>query len=341
MVRFSRLVLAGIMTAGIALFAAIGSNDAQEKKPFEKHDSSALYHSLRDVINTGAKMFNEQGDHVGCYRLYHGSLLAVRPFLAPDLQKSIDKGIANAEKQSSFSDRAFELRKVLDEVRDKTKPADTKKVEEKKKDEKKVEEKKKDEKKVEEKKKDEKKVEEKKKEEKKVEEKKKDEKKVEEKKKEEKKVEEKKKEEKKVEEKKVEEKKVTEKKAEEKKISEKKVEEKKAEEKKTDDKKAAATSNTLGQLTGKVNFAGKSLPGGYFVTLVGEGNKKFSSAIQKDGSFQFKTPIPTGSYRVAVEPVPGETASVNVPARYRAEGTSGLSVQVGTGKNSVNLEIVN
>lgn len=311
MVRFSRLVLAGIMTAGIALFAAIGSNDAQEKKPFEKHDSSALYHSLRDVINTGAKMFNEQGDHVGCYRLYHGSLLAVRPFLAPDLQKSIDKGIANAEKQSSFSDRAFELRKVLDEVRDKTKPADTKKVEEKKKEEKKVEEKKK------------------------------EEKKVEEKKKEEKKVEEKKKEEKKVEEKKVEEKKVTEKKAEEKKVIDKKVEEKKAEEKKTDDKKAAATSNAMGQLTGKVNFAGKSLPGGYFVTLVGEGNKKFSSAIQKDGSFQFKTPIPTGSYRVAVEPVPGETASVNVPARYRAEGTSGLSVQVGTGKNSVNLEIVN
>ncbi len=56
----------------------------------------------------------------------------------------------------------------------------------------------------------------------------------------------------------------------------------------------------------------------------------------------FKTPIPTGNYRVAVEPVPGDaTKGVNVPARYRNEGTSGLSVQVDAGNNSVNLEIVN
>ena len=277
MVRFSRFVLAGIMAGGIALFAAIGSNDAQEKKPSEKHDSASLYHSLRDVINTGAKMFNEQGDHAGCYRLYHGSLLAVRPFLAPDVQKSIDKGLANAEKLSSFSDRAFELRRVLDDIRDKSKPAEGKKVEEKKKEEKKVEEKKKEEKKVE-----------------------------------------------------------------EKKVPDKKIEEKKVPDKKVEEKKSAASTGKLGQLAGKVSFAGKSLAGGYFVTLVGDSNKKFSSAIQKDGSFQFKTPIPTGNYRVAVEPVPGDaTKGVNVPARYRNEGTSGLSVQVDAGNNSVNLEIVN
>ena len=227
MVRFSRFVLAGIMAGGIALFAAIGSNDAQEKKPSEKHDSASLYHSLRDVINTGAKMFNEQGDHAGCYRLYHGSLLAVRPFLAPDVQKSIDKGLANAEKLSSFSDRAFELRRVLDDIRDKSKPAEGKKVEEKKKEEKKVEEKKKEEKKVE-----------------------------------------------------------------EKKVPDKKIEEKKVPDKKVEEKKSAASTGKLGQLAGKVSFAGKSLAGGYFVTLVGDSNKKFSSAIQKDGSFQFKTPRP-------------------------------------------------
>ncbi len=302
MVRFSRFVLAGIMAGGIALFAAIGSNDAQEKKPSEKHDSASLYHSLRDVINTGAKMFNEQGDHAGCYRLYHGSLLAVRPFLAPDVQKSIDKGLANAEKLSSFSDRAFELRRVLDDIRDKSKPAEGKKVEEKKKEEKKVEEKKKEEKKVEEKKVPDKKVEEKK----------------------------------------VEEKKVPDKKVEEKKVPDKKIEEKKVPDKKVEEKKSAASTGKLGQLAGKVSFAGKSLAGGYFVTLVGDSNKKFSSAIQKDGSFQFKTPIPTGNYRVAVEPVPGDaTKGVNVPARYRNEGTSGLSVQVDAGNNSVNLEIVN
>ncbi|MBI1831344.1 MAG: hypothetical protein HYR84_07840 [Planctomycetes bacterium] len=92
-----------------------------DKKPFEKHDASALSDSLRDVINTGAKMFNEQGDHAGCYRLYQGSLLSVKPFLSKELQGRIDMGIANAERMPFYADRAFELRRVLDEIRASTK----------------------------------------------------------------------------------------------------------------------------------------------------------------------------------------------------------------------------
>jgi hypothetical protein len=86
-----------------------------------KHDASALNGALKDVINAGAKVYNDNGDHAGCYRMYQGSLLSVRPFLAPDLQKKIDAGVAKAETLGSFADRAHELRGVLDEIRDRTK----------------------------------------------------------------------------------------------------------------------------------------------------------------------------------------------------------------------------
>jgi hypothetical protein len=120
MTRMMQRTCVGLITIGAIWFAFVGNNVAQEKKDKKvppKHDASVLNESLRDVINTGANMFNEQGDHAGCYRLYQGSLLSVRPFVAAALQKNIDDGINKAEKMSSFADRAFELRRVLDEVR--------------------------------------------------------------------------------------------------------------------------------------------------------------------------------------------------------------------------------
>ena len=199
----------------------------KDKKPFEKHDASKLDEALRDVINEGRKMFNEQGDHAGCYRLFQGSLMAVRPFLAKDLQARIDGGIAKAEKMPSYADRAWELRRVLDDVRASTKGGSGK----------------------------------------------------------------------------------------------------------------AQDVGDKGQLTGKVTFDGKPLAGGYFVTLVGADGKKFSSAIQKDGSVQFKTPIPVGQYRVVIEPVPGDSKRSLIPARYAAEGTSGIVIMVQAGKNQVDWNL--
>ena len=76
--------------------------------------------------------------------------------------------------------------------------------------------------------------------------------------------------------------------------------------------------------------------------MIGEGGKKFSSAIQKDGTFQFKTGIPPGEYRIAIEPIPGEANEVTaLPIRYTKEGTSGLSVRVQAGKQQVDLNLVN
>lgn len=92
---------------------------SQEKKPLaEKHDAKALRDALKDVINQGAELFNKQGDHAGCYRMFQGALLSVKPFLAPDMQKEIDDSLATAGALSRYEERAFALRKTLDKIRE-------------------------------------------------------------------------------------------------------------------------------------------------------------------------------------------------------------------------------
>ena len=84
---------------------------------------TALYNTLRDVINRGADLYNPpNGDWNGCYRLYEGALMSVRPLLNPDLQKTIDGGLAAARTSPSLDRRAFELRAVIDRVRDAVNP---------------------------------------------------------------------------------------------------------------------------------------------------------------------------------------------------------------------------
>jgi hypothetical protein len=215
----------GAFAIAALLLANASENRAQDKKA---QDIAALNGVLKDVINAGAKIFNEQGDHAGCYRLYQGSLMSVKPFLPPEMQKSIDTAFANADKLPNFAERAFELRRTLDDIRSKTKPAGE-----------------------------------------------------------------------------------------------------------------VEAKSDKGTVAGKVTYLGNAVTGGYFVTLVAADGKKFSSAIQKDGTFQFKTPITPGDFRVAIEPVPGEAVNLKLPARYAAEGTSGLTINVQTGKQQVDLNLVN
>ena len=222
----------------------VPASDAQEKKPIaEKHDAQALVDSLRDVINTGAELFNKHGDYAGCYRVYQGGLLAVKPFLTPELQRRIDQAIAKAEQTPRFSDRAFELRTVIDEIRahGKGEPVIGKK--------------------------------------------------------------------------------------EVKTIDPKKTEK-------------AVIHPTVGSVSGKVTYEGKPAPPG-FVTFVGKDNRRFSASITVDGTYSFKTPIPPGSYRVAIERVPGAKipANLDIPERYRTEGTSGLTIEVKSGKTMLDLNL--
>ena len=97
---------AAVRLAQCILFVSVGASAHAQQKikigvvyPLTGVAASTgaeLKHALElaaDVINNGAKIFNENGDHAGCYRLYQGSLLSVRPFLVADLQKRIVRAL--------------------------------------------------------------------------------------------------------------------------------------------------------------------------------------------------------------------------------------------------------
>jgi hypothetical protein len=73
---------------------------------------------LTPVINRGAALYNRD-DFAGCYRLYEGSLLTLRPLLdhRPELQKEIARALAAADRDPQVFRRAFTLRTALDAIR--------------------------------------------------------------------------------------------------------------------------------------------------------------------------------------------------------------------------------
>ncbi len=100
-----------------------GTAAAQDKKPEGKPlDRKALdesiYQSLRGIIDHGADLYN-QGDWNGCYRLWEGTLMSLKPLLdhRPKLQESIDGGLSKARQESVLWQRAWALRPVLDKIR--------------------------------------------------------------------------------------------------------------------------------------------------------------------------------------------------------------------------------
>ena len=117
--RSTALACAAVLACSTGLRAQDGSG-AAAPSPEHKALHTSLYNTLRDVINHGADLYNEpNGDWNGCYRLYEGALMAVRPLLShrPALQKDIDTGIAAARTSPSLDRRAFVLRTVIDRIR--------------------------------------------------------------------------------------------------------------------------------------------------------------------------------------------------------------------------------
>ena len=110
------LLLAATLTG---LAAGQQPPDKPDKQDGEKSFEKNLDAGLREVINLGAMIFNNQGDYAGCFRVYEGALLTTRPLLGkyPDLQKAIDQGLAEANSLPRMHDRAHALRRVIDEIR--------------------------------------------------------------------------------------------------------------------------------------------------------------------------------------------------------------------------------
>jgi len=115
-----RWSVVGLILGLTWMFVAAGVFQAgagADPKAFDKNVNKAL----RDVINHGADLFNLQGDYAGCYRVFQGALIGIKPLLGhrPDLQKEIEDGLGQAERLPRVVDRAFALRKVIDSVRSK------------------------------------------------------------------------------------------------------------------------------------------------------------------------------------------------------------------------------
>jgi hemoglobin len=109
----------------IALPGPGRSDDQATGGSSEKAIDAVVFSTLRDVITKGVELYNPpNSDYAGCWHFYEGALLTVRPFLAhrPALQDSITKGLAAAYNESSLGDRAFVLRKVIDDIRSTVKP---------------------------------------------------------------------------------------------------------------------------------------------------------------------------------------------------------------------------
>lgn len=124
--RWSLLLLGAVVLA-VALNAGRADDDKKDDKkppPVERKEIDATaYKTLREVINRGAEVYNA-GDVNGCWRLYEGALLMLKPMLdhRPELQKAIDDGVAGAAQTPFMDRRAWVLRGVIDRIRKETGP---------------------------------------------------------------------------------------------------------------------------------------------------------------------------------------------------------------------------
>jgi hemoglobin len=128
--RLSVLLLAASLLATAADSAGRAADEKDKDK--DKNATAAMerkaidalaFKTLREVINKGAAIYNE-GDVNGCYRLYEGALVMVKPMLdhRPELQEAISKAIMNAEKTPQQERRAWVLREVIDKIREDCNP---------------------------------------------------------------------------------------------------------------------------------------------------------------------------------------------------------------------------
>jgi truncated hemoglobin YjbI len=134
MSRWGILLGLGVLVVGFGTIAA--ADDPKPGSAAAEHArlDQQIADTLRDVHNKGAELYNN-GDRNGCYRMFQGALLTVKPLLAlhPDLQKEIEEGLVAADKQPRVDNQAFELHKLIEGVRGKlktsaaaAKPAETK-----------------------------------------------------------------------------------------------------------------------------------------------------------------------------------------------------------------------
>jgi hemoglobin len=93
-------------------------------QPLTPRDIDArLDNQLYEVLRIGTDLYN-RGSKDACYRLYQGSLMSIVNFLdhRPDQAAQIHRALREADGMTNLSDRAFALRKAIDDLRATFKP---------------------------------------------------------------------------------------------------------------------------------------------------------------------------------------------------------------------------
>jgi hypothetical protein len=113
-----------------------------------------------------------------------------------------------------------------------------------------------------------------------------------------------------------------------------------------------------GRIVGKVTFQGRPVTDGILVFSDDEKGVHMTTRLGPDGGYELRTAkgvgLPVGTYRISVCPPPLAPAKisfepdaaatsghvneyVNIPARYRDQATSGLTVTVKEGENALDI----
>jgi len=98
-----------------------GWSAAQSLSP--KDIDARLESQLYEVLKLGTDIYN-RGSQDACYRLYQGSLMSIVGFLEhrPDYVIRINRALKETNDMTNVSERAFTLRKVIDDLRADIKP---------------------------------------------------------------------------------------------------------------------------------------------------------------------------------------------------------------------------
>jgi hemoglobin len=90
-----------------------------EPPPITKAEfQERIVQGLNAALDVGVPAFNK-GDHQGCYQIYQGALLAIKPLLAgsSDLMQGLQAHLDRAGSMGTAAQKAFELRRAIDDIR--------------------------------------------------------------------------------------------------------------------------------------------------------------------------------------------------------------------------------
>lgn len=111
------------LLSAAVLALAVGTAVRADDRPIERAEiDKRVVKVVYDAALLGTDLFNK-GSHEGCFRLYHGTLLAVHPMLdhRPKLAMSVRDKLEKAKTMKAI-DGAFILREALDEIQNEIAP---------------------------------------------------------------------------------------------------------------------------------------------------------------------------------------------------------------------------